>query len=119
MVEQLSQALRALMRERSFTLPALLTLALGIGANVAVFSVVEAVLLRPLPYPSVDRLVLLRHRDLRSGLTKPHVASTDVTDIAARQKNFEVLVPYNTGRATVYGLGDPIDAEAVEGEPPA
>ena len=117
MLEQFGQAVRALGRERSFTLPALLTLALGIGANVAVFSVVEAVLLRPLPYPSVDRLVLLRHRDLRNGLTKPHVASTDVTDLAARQKNFEVVVPYNTGRATVYGMGDPIDAQGVSAGP--
>ena len=113
MFEQIGQAMRALIRERSFTLPALVTLALGIGANVAVFSVVEAVLLRPLPYPSVDRLVLLRHRDLRTGLTKANVSSTDVGDIAQRQRGLEAVVPYNTGRATVYGLGDPIDAQAV------
>jgi predicted permease len=113
MFEQIGQAVRALVRERSFTLPALVTLALGIGANVAVFSVVEAVLLRPLPYPSVDRLVLLRHRDLRTGLTKANVSSTDMTDIAERQRGLETLVTYNTGRTTVYGMGDPIDAQAL------
>ena len=113
MFEQIGHAMRALARERSFTLPALVTLALGIGANVAVFSVVEAVLLRPLPYPSVDRLVLLRHRDLRTGLAKWNVSSTDMSDIAQRQRGLEAVVTYNSGRATVYGLGDPIDAQAL------
>ena len=77
------------------------------------FTVIRAVLLRPLPYPSVDRLVLLRHRDLRTGLTKAHVSSTDVTDFAGRQRTLDSVVMYNTGRATVYGLGDPIDAQGL------
>ncbi len=113
MLDQIGQAIRTLARERSFTLPALVTLALGIGANVAVFSVVEAVLLRPLPYPSPDQVVLLRHRDLRTGLTKSHVAATDVADLAQRQRTLEAVVPYNTGRTTLYGLGEPIDAQAI------
>lgn len=117
MLDQFRYAARTLAREPSFTLPALLTLALGIGASVAVFSVIEAVLLRPLPYPSPDRVVLLRHRDLRTNLTKINVGSTDLNDVIARQQSFETVLPYNSGRTTLYGVGDPVDANALAAGP--
>ena len=57
-MKELRYAVRGLLNTPAFTVVVVLTLALGIGANTAIFSVVDAVLLRPLPFPRADRLVL-------------------------------------------------------------
>jgi predicted permease len=98
-------AFRQLVREPAFTVAALLTLALGIGANVAVFAVVEAVLLRPLPYANADDLVILNHRDQRTGITKEFIAIGDYVDLVARQTTFEAISAYGRGQ-TSYIDGD-------------
>jgi putative ABC transport system permease protein len=72
LLTDLRHALRAFLRNRAFTLTALVCLALGIGANTLIFSLVNAILLRPLPYPQADRVVIVRftppdHADQRLG----------------------------------------------------
>ena len=87
-------ALRMFVREPAFTAAAVLTLTLGIGANTALFAVVEAVLLRPLPYAAADRLVLVKHRDTNTSLTKWDIAIGDFVDLKARQQSFEAFGGY-------------------------
>jgi predicted permease len=103
----LRHAFRQLGREPAFTVAALLTLALGVGANVAVFAVVEAVLLRPLPYARASDLVILNHRDKRTGITKEFIAIGDYVDLVARQGVFETLAAYGRGQTTLVDKTDP------------
>ena len=110
---ELRHALRRLVREPGFTLAAVLTLALGVGANVTVFAVVEAVLLRPLPYADADRLVTLNHRDDRTGITKPYNALGDYLDFAENQRSFDAFGAYGVGEATIFGHGDPFRVSAL------
>ena len=109
----LRHAVRRLVREPGFTLAAVLTLALGVGANVTIFAVVEAVLLRPLPYADADRLFTLNHRDERTGITKPFNAVGDYVDFAARQRSFDAFGAYGEGQATIFGAGDPFRVSAL------
>jgi putative ABC transport system permease protein len=103
----LRHGFRRLLREPAFTAAAVLTLALGVGANVAVFAVVEAVLLRPLGYADADRIVILNHRDQRTGLTKEYIAIGDYVDITQRQSSFESVAGYGSWQVTVTGDGEP------------
>ena len=101
----LRYALRTLIRSPGFTFTALLTIALGIGASTAIFSVVNAVLLKPLPYREPERLVLLwgdlRNRNVRDFPTAPG----DYNDIRAAGTQFEGLAAVNTFRQTLTAEG--------------
>ena len=87
--QDLRYALRALVRHPAFALVAGLTLALGIGANTAIFSVVDAVLLRPLPWPQTDRLVVVY--GTRGGDRTTGVAYLDFRDWREQSRSFEEL----------------------------
>ena len=107
----LRHAFRLFRREPAFAATAVLTLMLGIGANTALFAVVEAVLLRPLPVPSADDLVVLRHRDVGTGITKQFIAIGDFVDMRQRQQSLEALAAYGGFQSTLFDAGEPIRVE--------
>ena len=85
--QDLRYAVRTLLRRPGFTIIAVLTIMLGIGANTAIFSVVSAVLLRPLPYPDADRLTLLF--GTAPGQPRTLVSITDIAEWRSRSRAFE------------------------------
>src|SRR5215213_1555012 len=105
------QALRIFRREPALAAAAVLTLTLGIGANTALFALVEAVLLRPLPFQQADRLVVLRHQDTRTGLTKPDIAIGDFVDLRSRLRSLEVLSGFGGLQSTYFSDREPLRVE--------
>ena len=102
--QDLLYALRRLVRAPGFTVVAVLTLALGIGANSAIFSVVNGVLLKPLPYVESNRLVGVYHTSegLRAVMSGPNF-----TDVAKTATTLESIAAVNTDRAILTGEGEP------------
>jgi len=94
LLQDLRYALRMLVRSPAFSAVALLTLALGIGANTAIFSVVHTVLLRPLPYPDPDRLVWVWAQSPRQGIPYHSFLYPDFVDWRAQARCFEVLAAF-------------------------
>jgi len=105
-------ALRALSRTPAFTLAALVTLALGIGATTAVFSVVYGVLFRPLPYAEPDRLVQIWEQSTRTGSDRNPVSVLNYRDWTTQTRAFSAMAAYAFNRYTLTGSGD---AESVQG----
>src|SRR5690348_14692979 len=103
--------LRALRKNPGFTVVAVLTLALGIGATTAIFSVVNGILLRPLPYPEPSRLVVVRERN-KSG-TDSRVAAANFLDWRQQSRSFAGLAVYqDEGMVTILGGDEPVRSEA-------
>ena len=106
--QDLKFAVRQLRSMPTFTLVAVLTIALGLGATIAIFSVVRAVLLRPLPYDGADRIVFVGEstnpdsRDVQTTTSYPNYE-----DWKARSKSFEALGLFNGWGPTLTGMGDP------------
>jgi putative ABC transport system permease protein len=106
MFHELAHAGRVLRRSPGFTLAAVATLALGIGANTAVFSIVNAVLLRPIPTEALDRLYVLR-TDLPSlNLPDTELAPVEVLELGARTDIFEGVTGYRAGERTLTRYGE-------------
>ena len=102
--------LRSLLRHPGYTAVVILTLALGIGANTAIFSVVHAVMLRPLPYENPDELVLLRHRIEATDFMDGPMPPADVMDIRDHTDVFQgVAATDRTFEQNLTGDGDPIE----------
>ena len=104
-------ALRSLARTPAFTMVSVLTLALGIGATAAIFSVVNGVLLRSLPYPNAGRLVSLRERGTSEGRAYfSSVSAPNFADWKAASRRIEDMTAFRGGESTVLGLAEPIRA---------
>jgi putative ABC transport system permease protein len=97
-------AVRRLLKAPGFTLVAVLTLALGIGANSAIFSVVNGVLLKPLPYPEPDRLVGVYHT---TDGQRAVMSGPNFTDVSRAATSFESAAAISTGRRILTGEGEP------------
>jgi putative ABC transport system permease protein len=106
--QDIRYGVRMLLKSPGFTAVAVLTLALGIGANTAIFSVIDAVLLRPLPFKESDRLVAVWSTDARRGLSKQYVSSPDLSDWRSRNRSFEHLTGWFTYEFRLVGGGDPL-----------
>lgn len=107
-------AIRSLLRQRSFSAVAILTLALGAGATTAIFSVVYGVLLRPLPYPQPERIVSL-WQTTRTAFSQNGggtVSHMNYLDWKREARSFDSLALYSTSRFILTGLGD---AEVIPG----
>jgi hypothetical protein len=99
--QDLALAFRMLPRQPGFTAIALLTLALSIGATTAIFSVVNGIVLRPLPYEESDRLVLVFENNLQRGWTTFAVAPANYADWARASRTFESMVALSPGSAAL------------------
>jgi putative ABC transport system permease protein len=100
------------MRTPSFTVAAVVTLALGIGANTAIFSAVHGVLLRPLPYPDADRLAVVWITNEQEGFDRDVISYPNFADVREQASTLSGLAAF-TGRAATFSEGE--EVEQVQG----
>ncbi|HYY42835.1 MAG TPA: ABC transporter permease, partial [Pyrinomonadaceae bacterium] len=100
-------ALRMLWKGRGFTVVAIIALALGIGANSAIFSVVNAVVLRPLPFADSARLVALWGNIHQEGLDELELSAPEFVDLRARTQTCEEMAAYSVQGFNLTGAGEP------------
>src|SRR5919206_2677187 len=113
LLQDLRFGLRLLLKSPGFTAVAVLALALGVAANTAIFSVVNAVLIRPLPYKDPSRLVMVwednRIRDKRQNVVSP----ANFLDWQEQSDVFEEMAAYSDWHANLTGGGDPAEVPVI------
>ena len=107
LVQDLKFGTRILLKQPGFTLVAVVTLALGIGANTAIFSLVNSILLRPLPFREPDRLVRLIQASPKLGLPTWGVSQADFNAYREQNRSFETIALYNNTATNLTGEGEP------------
>jgi MacB-like periplasmic core domain len=115
LIHDLRYALRLLAANPGFTAVALLTLALGIGANTAIFSVIDTVLLRPAPVADLDRLAVVWETDRNTGTTREPASLPDYLDYQQRSQRVEQIAALQGGEVNYAPeSGEPIRLQALE-----
>ena len=107
LLHDLRQSARSLLRTRRFTTVAILTLALGIGANTAIFSVIRSVLLRPLPFPDAERIVGLWETRLERGWDQSSFTHANFWDVHDQNHTFETMGAARNTTFNLTGLESP------------
>lgn len=117
LVHDLTYTMRQLRKSPAFTLAAVLTLALGIGANTAIFSIVKAVLLSPLPYKDPDRLVMVWERNLHRGWPHNIVSAGNFLDWREHNHVFADMAVLRVHAFALTGGGDAVEINAEQASP--
>src|ERR1051325_11378282 len=102
----LKVAIRSLRKTPAYALAFILTLGLGIGANTAIFSVINGVLLRPLPYPDADRIMHLRQPQVLAGVWDSSFSFVEVADYRREARTIDQFVEFGDWTFNVLGRGD-------------
>jgi len=105
--QDLRYGMRMMMKQPAFTLVAVVTLALGIGANTAIFSLVNSILLRPLPFREPDRVVRMLQASPKLGLNSWGVSQADFAAYREQNRSFETIALYNSSETNLTGVGEP------------
>src|SRR5919109_2187802 len=100
-------ALRLLVRAPGFSLVAILTFAVGIGINTAVFNVANGVLLRPLPYPDADRITMLWMDNRRQGIKEDITSYPNYVDWRAQNRSYAHMAAFTSSSFNLSGAGEP------------
>jgi putative ABC transport system permease protein len=106
-----SFALRMMGKNLGFTIAAIIVLGLGIGANTAIFSVVNAVLLKPLPYQHGERLLMMRQSTPHSGLMGRTVSVSELMDYRRQNRSLDAIVEYHNMQFILLGRSEPEQVE--------
>src|SRR5919106_1726788 len=107
MIKDVRYGLRSLLKRPGSTLVALVTLALGIGVNTAIFSAVDSVLLRPLPFKDPEQLVSIWEQTLQLGIRQNEVAPANFFDLRTQNQTFEAIGATGTQDINLTGDAEP------------
>jgi len=105
--QDLRYGARIMLKQPGFTVVAVITLALGIGANTAIFSLVNSILLRPLPFREPDRVVRLIQASPKLGLSTWGVSQANFAAYREQNRSFETVALYNSSAINLTGVGEP------------
>jgi putative ABC transport system permease protein len=108
LLQDLKYSIRMLLKKPSFTAIAILALAIGIGANTAIFSVVNAILLRPLPYKNFDRISMIWMDNPKLGVAEDWHSYPNYLDYKEQNQVYEDMAAFNNRSFNLTGAGDPV-----------